>query len=90
MDELLELLIAKAGGDVTSVPQLYESDEDTLKYFPEVWLLFNSDGDLIKIRKYGGQHAIFERDVDDATVTDRTVDDTKTIKFKEWHEVFGV
>ena len=88
MDELLELLIAKTGGDVASASQLYESDEDTLKYFPEVWLLFNSDEDLIKIRKYGGQHAIFERDIEDATVTNRTVDTTKTIKYKKWQQVF--
>lgn len=89
MDELLELLITKTGGDVASVSQLYESGTDTLKYFSEVWLLFNSDGDLIKIRKYGGQHAIFEREVDDASVTDRVVDDSKTIKYKKWNQVFG-
>ena len=89
MDELLELLIAKTGGDVASVSQLYESGTDTLKYFSEVWLLFNSDRDLIKIRKYGGKHAVFERDVYDAEITNTTVDDTKTIKFKEWHQVFG-
>ena len=89
MDELLELLIAKTNGDVASASQLYESDEDTLKYFSEVWLLFNSNNDLIKIRKIGGQHAVFEREVDDASVTDRVVDDTKTIKYKKWDKVFG-
>jgi len=50
--------------------------------------MFNSSGDLIKIRKHGGKYANFERDVDDATVSDRVVDTTKTIKFKKWHEVF--
>lgn len=56
--------------------------------FPEVWLMFNSKGDLIKIRKHGGKYANFERDVDDAEVTDTAVDTTKTIKFGKWHEVF--
>lgn len=50
--------------------------------------MFNSAGDLIKIRKHGGKYANFERDVDDAEVTDMTVDPTKTIKFGGWHEVF--
>ena len=50
--------------------------------------MFNSDGDLIKIRKHGGKYANFERDVADAEVTDTTVDTTKTIKFGKWHEVF--
>ena len=88
MDELLEIIIAKAGGDVASTAQLYDGDEETLKYFSEVWLMFNSNSDLIKIRKIGGKHAVFERDVDDATVTDRVVDTTKTIKFKQWNKIF--
>jgi hypothetical protein len=50
--------------------------------------MFNSDGDLIKIRKHGGKYANFERDVDDAEIINTTVDDTKTIKFGKWHEVF--
>lgn len=89
IDELLELLITKTGGDVANTAQLYESGTDTLKYFSEVWLYFNSNSDLIKIRKIGGQHAVFEREVDDASVTDRVVDDTKTIKYKKWNKVFG-
>ena len=88
MDELLEIIIAKAGGDVASTAQLYDGDEETLKYFSEVWLMFNSNSDLIKIRKIGGKHAVFEREVDDASVTDRVVDTTKTIKFKQWHKIF--
>jgi hypothetical protein len=89
IDELLELLITKTGGDVASSSQLYEGGADTLKYFSEVWLMFNSDGDLIKIRKHGGKYANFEREVDDAEITNTTVDDTKTIKFKKWNKVFG-
>jgi len=88
MDELLELLISKSGGDVANMSQLYEDGTDTLKYFSEVWLMFNSNSDLIKIRKIGGKHAVFEREVNDAEVTDMTVDDTKTIKFKQWNKIF--
>lgn len=88
IDELIEILIAKAGGDVASTAQLYDGDEETLKYFSEVWLMFNSDSDLIKIRKIGGKHAVFEREVSDAEITNTTVDDTKTIKFKKWNKIF--
>jgi len=50
--------------------------------------MFNSAGDLVKIRKIGGKYANFEREVNDAEVTDTTVDSTKTIKFNPWHKIF--
>ena len=50
----------------------------------ETWLLFNASDDLIGIRKFGPNKAQYDLEIKDAAVTDRVVDDTKTIKYSEW------
>lgn len=88
-DELLALMIpileqirdrAMGGTGAIETPELEP-------IYNEVWLLFNAAEDLLFVRKSAGRTEIVEREIDDASVSDRTIDTTKTIKYKKWQEI---
>lgn len=91
-DELLELMIPILeqirDRDVsgTGATGAMETSEPEPNYY-EVWFLFNAAGDLLFVRKSAGRTEIVEREIDDASVSDRVIDATKTIKYKKWQEI---
>ena len=83
----------KAALDAATVTDLKQHDnkitglismDDDLDLSPETWLMFNANNDLIQIRKFGDHRSQFDLEIKDAAITDRVVDDTKTIKYSGW------
>jgi hypothetical protein len=62
----------------------YNDVEETVWHTPETHLGYNTDGDLVKMKKYTIKGGIFIRVIEDPDVTDKVV--TRWVKYRKWQE----